>query len=69
MQISFVMLIFLLFSDGAKVSKGGKLLEGDAPLWKKAGTWDMQIDYLSEVKSQESIGILKHVEDWIPFIT
>ena len=33
MQISFVMLIFLLFSDqifflGGKVSEGGKLLEG-----------------------------------------
>ena len=42
MQISFVMLIFLLFSDqiseGAKVSEGGKLPKGGAPclLWKKA---------------------------------
>ena len=41
MQISIVMLIFLLFSDqisaGAKVSEGGKLLEGEPPpLWKNA---------------------------------
>ena len=36
MQISFVMLIFLLFLDqisgGAKVSKGGKLPQGGTPL-------------------------------------
>ena len=35
MQISFIMLIFLLFSDqilgGAKVSEGSKLLEKGAP--------------------------------------
>ena len=44
-QISFVMLVFLLLSDqiseGAKVSEGGKLPQGGAPcspplLWEKA---------------------------------
>ena len=42
MQISFVMLIFLLFSDqisgGAKVSEGGTA-SGGRPLWKKARVW------------------------------
>ena len=40
MQISFVMLIFLLFSDqisGEQKSRGGgKLPQGASPLWKKA---------------------------------
>ena len=40
MHISFVMLIFLLFSDqisgGAKVSEGGRTASGGHPLWKKA---------------------------------